>query len=156
MVLLIDSSPLIVVGSIQWPLLRLDVYGSLRADGQSGGKKTINGNSSLIGGLGGGSGGTILLFLEELTLENRSLLSVVGGNGGFPGGGGGGGGRVHFHWSKIYVGIEYVPVATIHGSINSRFNLFFHALYLTWYLSYLHETLYIKTVGVGIYIFLHA
>lgn len=127
--LLIDSSPLLVIGSIQWPLLRLDIYGSLRADGQSGGKKTINGNSSLIGGLGGGSGGTILLFLQELTLEKHSLLSAVGGNGGSPGGGGGGGGRVHFHWSKIDVGIEYVPVATINGSINNRYALFFHALY---------------------------
>ncbi|XP_031253485.1 uncharacterized protein LOC116111450 [Pistacia vera] len=115
----VNGGGMIVIGSIQWPLLRLDIYGSLRADGQSGGKKTINGNSSLNGGLGGGSGGTILLFLRELTLEKHSLLSAVGGNGGFPGGGGGGGGRVHFHWSKIDVGIEYVPVATINGSINS-------------------------------------
>ncbi|KAK1565194.1 hypothetical protein Q3G72_020822 [Acer saccharum] len=109
---------MIVMGSIQWPLLRLDIYGALNADGQSVGKATINGNSSLIGGLGGGSGGTILLFLQELTIEENSSLSVVGGNGGSPGGGGGGGGRVHFHWSKIDAGIEYVPVATLSGSIN--------------------------------------
>ncbi|KAH9776795.1 Ephrin rec like domain-containing protein [Citrus sinensis] len=110
---------MIVMGSIQWPLFRLDIYGSVRADGESVGKKTINGNSSLIGGLGGGSGGTILLFLQELTLEENSSVSVVGGSGGPPGGGGGGGGRVHFHWSKIDSGVEYVPVATISGSINS-------------------------------------
>lgn len=108
------------MGSIQWPLFRLDIYGSVKADGESVGKKTINGNSSLIGGLGGGSGGTILLFLQELTLEDNSSVSVVGGSGGPPGGGGGGGGRVHFHWSKIDSGVEYVPVATISGSINSR------------------------------------
>jgi hypothetical protein len=119
--LLIHSSPLPVMGSIQWPLLRLDIYGALNADGQSVGKATINGNSSLIGGLGGGSGGTILLFLQELTIEENSSLSVVGGNGGSPGGGGGGGGRVHFHWSKIDAGIEYVPVATLSGSINGRY-----------------------------------
>ncbi|XVF52441.1 hypothetical protein PTKIN_Ptkin05aG0018300 [Pterospermum kingtungense] len=110
---------MIVIGSTQWPLLRLSIYGSLRADGQSFGKATINGNGSLIGGLGGGSGGTVLLFLEELMLAENSSLSTVGGNGGPLGGGGGGGGRVHFHWSKIGIGDEYVPVATINGFINS-------------------------------------
>lgn len=116
------------MGSIQWPLLKLNIYGSLKADGQSVSEKTINGNSSLIGGLGGGSGGTILLFLQELVLEENSSLSVIGGSGGPPGGGGGGGGRVHFHWSKIDVGAEYVSVATIRGSINSRYLLLFQAL----------------------------
>ncbi|KAL5748335.1 hypothetical protein ACOSQ2_025632 [Xanthoceras sorbifolium] len=110
---------MIVMGSIQWPLIRLDIYGALNADGQSVGEPTINDNSSLIGGLGGGSGGTILLFLQELTLEENSSLSVVGGNGGSPGGGGGGGGRVHFHWSKIDVGIEYFPLAIVNGFISS-------------------------------------
>lgn len=110
----------LVIGSNQWPLLRLSIYGSLRADGQSFGEATINGNGSLVGGLGGGSGGTVLLFLQELMLAENSSLSTVGGNGGPRGGGGGGGGRVHFHWSNIGIGDEYVPVATISSFINSR------------------------------------
>lgn len=115
---------LLVMGSIQWPLSKLDLYGSLRADGQHVGKSTVYHNGSLVGGLGGGSGGTILLFLQELTLEDNSSLSVLGGNGGRlgdgGGGGGGGGGRIHFHWSRIAVGHEYVPIASISGSIDSR------------------------------------
>ncbi|KAK9266889.1 hypothetical protein L1049_027148 [Liquidambar formosana] len=110
---------IIVMGSIQWPLLRFDVYGSLRADGQSYVKATRNTNGTLIGGLGGGSGGTILLFLQALMLAENASFSAVGGNGGSLGGGGGGGGRVHFHWSKIDPSDEYVPVATISGTINS-------------------------------------
>ncbi|XP_057977615.1 uncharacterized protein LOC131164447 isoform X2 [Malania oleifera] len=109
---------IIVMGSIQWPLLRLDTYGFLRADGQSYGNARKNSNDTLIGGLGGGSGGTILLFLQSLTLAESSSLSVIGGTGG-PHGGGGGGGRIHFHWSEIDVSDEYVPVATINGTINS-------------------------------------
>lgn len=115
----------IVMGSKQWPLLRLEVCGSLRADGQNSGTFGTfirNSSSSLIGGLGGGSGGTILLFLQEVVLGENSSLSVLGGKGGTFGGGGGGGGRVHFHWSKIGIGMEYVPVATIKGSINSRYD----------------------------------
>ncbi|KAI4369970.1 hypothetical protein MLD38_018359 [Melastoma candidum] len=110
---------MIVMGSTQWPLLSLIVQGFLRADGQSSDALLRRGNNSLIGGLGGGSGGTILLFLQQLTLEEQSVLSVQGGKGGFLGGGGGGGGRVHFHWSNIDIGNEYVPVATINGSISS-------------------------------------
>ena len=117
--LMVASS--LVMGSTHWPLLRLSIYGSLRADGQSFGEATINGNRSLIGGLGGGSGGTVLLFVHELMLAENSSLSTVGGNGGPLGGGGGGGGRVHFHWSEIGIGDEYVPVATISGFINSRY-----------------------------------
>lgn len=109
------------MGSIQWPLLRLDLHGSMKADGQSFDKASINSNRSLVGGLGGGSGGTILLFLQELVLADNSCLSVLGGSGGPLGGGGGGGGRVHFHWSKIESGDEYFPVASIGGSINSRY-----------------------------------
>uniref|UniRef100_A0A2N9GP22 Uncharacterized protein n=1 Tax=Fagus sylvatica TaxID=28930 RepID=A0A2N9GP22_FAGSY len=116
---LVVGGGMIVMGSIQWPLVRLDIYGSLRADGESFSRTTGNGNGSLIGGLGGGSGGTVLLFLQELRLSENSSLSVVGGKGGLLGGGGGGGGRVHFHWSKIDVGDEYTPVASINGSINS-------------------------------------
>ncbi|ONI06251.1 hypothetical protein PRUPE_5G049600 [Prunus persica] len=111
---------MIVMGSIQWPLLKLDVFGTLSADGQSFHKAARNGNGTLIGGLGGGSGGTILIFLQELgLLAQNSSLSVAGGKGGPLGGGGGGGGRVHFHWSKIDFEDEYVPVASISGSINS-------------------------------------
>ncbi|XP_028772845.1 uncharacterized protein LOC114729995 isoform X1 [Neltuma alba] len=110
---------MIVMGSIQWPLLRIDLYGFMRADGQSFSKVMQNGDGSLVGGLGGGSGGTVLLFLQELRLLENSSLTVVGGNGGLLGGGGGGGGRIHFHWSKIGVGEEYVPVASIHGLMNN-------------------------------------
>ena len=113
------------MGSIQWPLVRLDIYGSLRADGESFSRTTGNGNGSLIGGLGGGSGGTVLLFLQELRLSENSSLSVVGGKGGLLGGGGGGGGRVHFHWSKIDAGDEYTPVASINGSINSWYAYYY-------------------------------
>ncbi|PPR84335.1 hypothetical protein GOBAR_AA36379 [Gossypium barbadense] len=63
---------MIVIGSNQWPLLRLSIYGSLRADGQSFGEATINGNGSLVGGLGGGSGGT---------LTSSNMLSDSGGAG---------------------------------------------------------------------------
>ena len=91
-----------------------------------------NGNGSLIGGLGGGSGGTVLLFLQELRLSENSSLSVVGGNGGLLGGGGGGGGRVHFHWCKIDVGDEYTPVASINGSINSRY-VYYYDKWLTYW-----------------------
>lgn len=110
------------MGSIQWPLLGLEIRGTLSADGQSFGKATKNGNGSLIGGVGGGSGGTILLFLQVLRIAENSSLSVLGGNGGPYGGGGGGGGRVHFHWSKIDNGDEYVPVASISGFIDSRYD----------------------------------
>lgn len=106
---------------MQWPLLRLQINGSMSTDGQSRTKPTKNSNGTLIGGLGGGSGGTILLFLQALVLQENSSLSVNGGHGGPLGGGGGGGGRVHFHWSKIYVGDEYVPLASISGTINTRY-----------------------------------
>ncbi|KAK7406343.1 hypothetical protein VNO78_07966 [Psophocarpus tetragonolobus] len=107
---------MIVMGSIQWPLLKLDLYGSLRADGESF-SKSITSND--VGGLGGGSGGTVLLFLQELRLLDNSSLSVVGGNGGPVGGGGGGGGRIHFHWSKIGMEEDYVPVASVSGTMNN-------------------------------------
>ncbi|XVF06761.1 hypothetical protein REPUB_Repub06bG0078500 [Reevesia pubescens] len=54
----------VVIGSTRWPFIRLSIYGSLKANGQSFGKATINGNGSLIGGLGGGSGGTVHIFLQ--------------------------------------------------------------------------------------------
>ncbi|KAI3892038.1 hypothetical protein MKX03_030872 [Papaver bracteatum] len=110
---------MIVMGSPQWPLARLDISGSLKADGQSYSEARKTSNITLSDGLGGGSGGTILLFLQELTLGDNSSLSVAGGNGGPAGGGGGGGGRVHFHWSRIAQGDEYVPLATLNGTINN-------------------------------------
>ncbi|CAM8901139.1 unnamed protein product [Rhodiola kirilowii] len=110
---------IIVMGSKQWPLLTVDVFGSLRADGQSYSKAVDGVHNSLLGGLGGGSGGTILSFLQALTLAENSTISAVGGNGGAVGGGGGGGGRIHFHWSIIDKGDEYVPLAVIGGDINN-------------------------------------
>lgn len=122
---ILTSTPLrcfifVVIGSRQWPLLRLDNYGFISADGQSYCKQPRNSNGTLIGGLGGGSGGTILLFLQSLALAENSSLSAVGGYGGSLGGGGGGGGRIHFHWSKIAGGEEYVPLAFVDGAINFR------------------------------------
>ncbi|KAH7687489.1 Growth factor receptor cysteine-rich domain-containing protein [Dioscorea alata] len=110
---------MIVMGSIKWPLSSLKIYGLLKADGQSHSGSVINNNGTLMGGLGGGSGGTILLFLQALTLEKNSSLSVAGGHGGPVGGGGGGGGRVHFDWSNIATGDEYVQIATVNGTIMS-------------------------------------
>ncbi|OAY65947.1 hypothetical protein ACMD2_10227 [Ananas comosus] len=110
---------MIVMGSMKWPLSRLEIYGSLMADGQSHGKTDIKSNGTQNGGLGGGSGGTILLFLQSLILEQNSSLSVAGGTGGPTGGGGGGGGRIHFDWSNIAVGDEYVQIASVNGTIIS-------------------------------------
>ncbi|XP_020083970.1 uncharacterized protein LOC109707240 isoform X3 [Ananas comosus] len=110
---------MIVMGSMKWPLSRLEIYGSLMADGQSHGKTDIKSNGTQNGGLGGGSGGTILLFLQSLILEENSSLSVAGGTGGPTGGGGGGGGRIHFDWSNIAVGDEYVQIASVNGTIIS-------------------------------------
>ncbi|XP_071706226.1 uncharacterized protein [Rutidosis leptorrhynchoides] len=110
---------MIVMGSILWPLTKLDIYGSMRADGQSYEDVTTNSNGTMIGGLGGGSGGTILLFIQAIFLYDNSYLSVAGGHGVPVGGGGGGGGRVHFHWSKIGAGDEYLPLAMVNGSIGT-------------------------------------
>jgi hypothetical protein len=109
------------MGSIQWPLMKLDIHGSVKSDGQTCHKTAKNSNGTLIGGLGGGSGGTILLFLQMFSLAENSSLSVIGGYGGPHGGGGGGGGRVHFHWSKIFVAEEYFPLATVNGTISNRY-----------------------------------
>ncbi|KAH1232615.1 Isoamylase 3, chloroplastic [Glycine max] len=115
---------MIVMGSIQWPLLRLDLYGSLRADGESFTKSIKSSDGSLVRGLGGGYGGIVLFFLQQIRLLENPYLSVVGGNGGPIDGGGGGGGRIHFHWSKISMEDEYVPVASITGTMNNRIVLF--------------------------------
>lgn len=105
------------MGSMKWPLTRLDIYGSLKTDGQSC-IGTRNQNGTSMGGMGGGSGGTVLLFLQHLTLGEKSSLSLSGGHGCLLGGGGGGGGRVHFEWSKIAVGDEYVQIASVNGTID--------------------------------------
>ncbi|XP_013597890.1 uncharacterized protein LOC106410224 isoform X1 [Brassica napus] len=111
---------MIVIGSIHFPLLTLNLRGSLSSDGQSLGEPITKANRSLVGGVGGGSGGTILLFLQMLELSKNSSLTVRGGRGGPIGGGGGGGGRLHFHWDMLHTGDEYFPVATVKGSISNR------------------------------------
>lgn len=121
----------IVIGSRQWPLQRLNNYGFISADGQNCHKPAHNRNATLIGGLGGGSGGTILLFLQSLSLAKNSSFSVLGGYGGILGGGGGGGGRIHFHWSKIAAGEEYVPLASVDGTIELRYD---NSYWETWFL----------------------
>lgn len=97
------------------------MYGSLNSDGESRRGTSENSNGTFKGGVGGGSGGSILLFLQWLLLEKNSSLSASGGNGGVYGGGGGGGGRIHFHWSNIATGDEYVQIASINGTIASRY-----------------------------------
>ncbi|KAH9321004.1 hypothetical protein KI387_015643, partial [Taxus chinensis] len=111
---------IIVMGSQEHPLWKLDIFGSVKADGES--LESVRGGqiAELVGGSGGGSGGTLLLFLQTLTLGNNSMLSSAGGHGGHVGGGGGGGGRVHFHWSGIATGDEYFPIANVNGTIYTR------------------------------------
>ncbi|KAG2586484.1 uncharacterized protein LOC120672186 isoform X2 [Panicum virgatum] len=104
---------IIVMGSWEYSLPSLALYGSVESNGGSYVNMVTNGS---IGGPGGGSGGTILLFVHTLSLTESSILSSVGGFGS-AGSGGGGGGRIHFHWSHIPTGDEYVPVAAVNGSI---------------------------------------
>jgi hypothetical protein len=104
------------MGSWEYSLPSLSLYGSVESNGQSSTDVVTNAS---IGGPGGGSGGTILLFVRALSLAESSILSSVGGLGNF-GSGGGGGGRIHFHWSNIPTGDEYVPVAAVKGSIRTR------------------------------------
>lgn len=115
----VTGGGIIVMGSMQWPLLKLDILGAVRCDGQSFDNGAANSNGSAVGGVGGGSGGTILFFLQFFALSENSILSVMGGYGGPLGGGGGGGGRVHFHWSTVYVGDEYIPLAAVDGIVNN-------------------------------------
>ncbi|RLM65395.1 hypothetical protein C2845_PM16G02960 [Panicum miliaceum] len=110
---------LIVIGSMKWPLSRLLIYGSVNSDGESHRGTTGNSNGTFKGGVGGGSGGSILLFLQGLLPDKNSSLSASGGNGGVYGGGGGGGGRIHFHWSNIATGDEYVQIASVNGTVAS-------------------------------------
>ncbi|MCD7447749.1 hypothetical protein HAX54_033539, partial [Datura stramonium] len=112
----------IVMGSLKHSLTRLSVYGSIQADGESFGKYSTEEDSRVLSGIGpgGGSGGTILLFFQSLVLGNSSTISTMGGHGS-PNGGGGGGGRIHFHWSDISVGDEYLPITSVKGTINVGF-----------------------------------
>ena len=97
-----------VLGSWEYSLPSLTLYGTIESNG--GSLTDAVTNSSI--GPGGGSGGTVLLFVRTLSLAESSVLSSVGGFG-RAGSGGGGGGRIHFHWSNIPTGDEYVPVAAI-------------------------------------------
>eukprot|EP01018_Ginkgo_biloba_P007462 Gb_18851 [translate_table: standard] len=113
---IIAGGGVIVIGSTEHPIWKLDVFGSVKADGGSADSVSEGQTVELVGGSGGGSGGTLLLFLETLTLGNNSLLSSAGGHGSHVGGGGGGGGRVHFDWSSIATGDDYVPIANVNGT----------------------------------------
>lgn len=122
-----------VLGSLDHPVTVLDVYGVLAADGESSSRdedpSSLSWKRSVqVGGLGGGSGGSLLLFLQTMILGDGSLLSTAGGEGGAVGGGGGAGGRVHFHWSDIPTGEDYVPIASGAGLIDIRF--FYHLRFL--------------------------
>ncbi|XP_020215510.1 uncharacterized protein LOC109799381 isoform X2 [Cajanus cajan] len=112
---------IIVIGSMEHSLSSLTLNGSLRADGESFGDDTRGKDGGITSsiGPGGGSGGTVLLFIQTLALGDSSIISTAGGQGSPSGGGGGGGGRIHFHWSNIPVGDEYVPLASVNGSIIS-------------------------------------
>ncbi|RWR73679.1 hypothetical protein CKAN_00198100 [Cinnamomum micranthum f. kanehirae] len=121
------SSPgggIIVMGSLEHSLSSLSVYGSLIADGEGFEelvrKQYYGPLDSSNGGPGGGSGGTILLFLRTLALDDTSVLSSSGGHGSHNGGGGGGGGRIHFDWSDIPTGDEYLPIASVKGRMHAR------------------------------------
>lgn len=111
-----------VMGSLEHSLIRLSVYGSIQADGESFGKYSTEDYRKVLSdiGPGGGSGGTILLFVQSLVLGDSSTISTMGGHGS-PNGGGGGGGRIHFHWSDISVGDEYLPITSVQGTINVGF-----------------------------------
>ncbi|KAK9102258.1 hypothetical protein Sjap_019512 [Stephania japonica] len=108
---------IIVMGSMEHSLSSLSVHGELRADGESSIQKAVN---DLEAGFGGGSGGTVLLFLHTLMVGETAILSSVGGKGGPNGGGGGGGGRIHFHWSEIPTGDEYVALTDVKGKVYMR------------------------------------
>lgn len=107
------------MGSLQHSLSKLVVHGEIEAKGESYGKYIKDGGYFSDIGPGGGSGGTILLFLSNLFLHKTSTISISGGHGS-PNAGGGGGGRIHFHWSDISVGDEYLPMAIVRGTIDVR------------------------------------
>lgn len=106
--------------------MSLSVKGKVVSDGdsfeESFGKKGYLTRGQYIGP-GGGSGGSILLFLKSLAVGESGIVSSIGGTSSSSGGGGGGGGRIHFHWSEIPTGDVYQPIATVNGSIYTRFVL---------------------------------
>nr|XP_016504944.1 PREDICTED: uncharacterized protein LOC107822879 [Nicotiana tabacum] len=114
----------LVMGSWEHPLMYLSVKGKVDSDGdsfeESFRKKGYLTRDQYIGP-GGGSGGSILLFLRSLHLGESGTMSSLGGSSSSSGGGGGGGGRIHFHWSDIPTGDVYQPIATVNGSIYTRF-----------------------------------
>lgn len=111
----------IVMGSLEHSVSKLTIFGELIADGESYGKYVGKKESGFVSdiGPGGGSGGTILLFIHNLVLGHTSRISTDGGHGS-TNGGGGGGGRIHFHWSDILTGEEYMPIAIVKGTISVR------------------------------------
>ncbi|KAF5726034.1 hypothetical protein HS088_TW23G00772 [Tripterygium wilfordii] len=113
---------IIVMGSLEHSLSSLSIYGSLRADGESFGEDVRKQDGSVVpnSGPGGGSGGTVLLFVHTLELGVHSTITCAGGHGNPSGSGGGGGGRIHFHWADIPTGDEYLPIASVKGSILAR------------------------------------
>ncbi|KAG8376085.1 hypothetical protein BUALT_Bualt09G0026800 [Buddleja alternifolia] len=116
----------IVMGSLEHSLSKLVVHGEIKADGESYGKyvRWMDGRVISDVGPGGASGGTILLFIHYLVLDDTATISTSGGHGS-ANGGGGGGGRIHFHWSEISVGDEYMPMAIVKGTIGFRFFMLF-------------------------------
>lgn len=109
------------MGSIEHPITKVEIFGVLSADGGSFNSSLRGGDGSPeIGDPGGGSGGSLLLFLQTLLMGNESILSSAGGHGGRVGGGGGAGGRLHFHWSNIPTGVDFVPVAHVKGLYHTR------------------------------------
>lgn len=114
--------PQTVMGSLEHSLSKLFVHGEIKADGESYGKY-VGGKDGLVvsdAGPGGGSGGTILVFVHSFFLDDIATISTLGGHGS-PNCGGGGGGRIHFHWSDVPIGDEYVPMSVVKGTIGVRF-----------------------------------
>lgn len=109
------------MGSLEHSLSKLVVHGEIKADGESYGKYVGGKDGGFVSdvGPGGGSGGTILLFVHNFVLDDIATISTSGGHGS-QNAGGGGGGRIHFHWSDIPIGDEYMPMAIVRGTIGVR------------------------------------
>ncbi|KAK6147787.1 hypothetical protein DH2020_018699 [Rehmannia glutinosa] len=112
----------IVMGSLEHSLTKLVVHGEIKADGETYGKYVGGNDGFVVSDVspGGGSGGTVLLFVHNFVLDDTATISTSGGHGS-PNAGGGGGGRIHFHWSDIPIGDEYMPMAIVKGTIRISF-----------------------------------